>query len=1148
MKIFITQGRICKCQRYLIVHVQGSSSVQTSSKALHVWKKQFGRKCGKGANIVISSSKERFFWVLVHPVFINRKESCKRLKIGICTKSWWLLPVSGRRAPKWEGCKRLPAKKLEYVLKVGGCSLFLVEGLPSGLVIILANLKIGICTKSWWLLPVSSRRAPSGLEGCKRLPAKKLEYVLKVGGCSLFLVEGLPSGLLWAYERLGLHYNSSVKVFPRLRRFRSLKYGTEAIDLLFRKGEVHFDWYLRSNDRENPIVRAAFNMDGVGKSEGAPEKGDETVQCARAARLENFRINIQKIRTLKDEIVAIRKELSNRRKRRKVEQCHYVPKSGVVVDGEGNVEGADATPVEEAPPQGVQEADANQHVVHQAADEAVVDEIVGDEASIEEAPGHETAADEDGAHQAACEAIVEEIGADAATVEGAPVHETAADEDGAHQAACEAVVDEIGADAAPVEGAHVHETTADEDGAHQAACEAVVDEIGADAAHVELAVVHETTAVADEQPFAEEAVDEEYLGDEVPRRDPPAFVDIGGDDQDDEIIPHVEPMVLEPLTTDFGDIRARVYLDKLYQLITRKDIVSSYVCEIIGQLLSTKDCSSLGPREDVDNMVIMFAATMLMYYEKKSTGVIKRMIFNPMFASQFIYDNKRRIANRHVWQLVDYRAFFQPDLVILEDLVTADWVFIPVVTKDHWWCYALKVCTMQFFVIDSLEKGISGRAGIDRSMKYGMARTNMMGKACLIIVMYVNSCNPKYNCRNRKIATGRQRSKKGKRALKKRFLDRLRVGKVSAPYTSARRHGQGCENEIGCAERKISCPGPRGAATMLGAKGGVRVRMTHESSPSVLSIPLLRNIRGLGFVPWNTTGHCSHSATTPPPSVNLGVSSDTMPQRKHRRPQRRHPSSISPSIQPRVGATAITKSPPATIADHDVQSLPAPLDARPVAATTSSKPTTVLPTPSVLSSPATTGATRIAAGHIASPFLFEAQAPIDLRFRLKMNISVEYYGESESSYCSRASKWRNRKGFSSFTGQSVLMGRWLEVNRQGDLVSISDLGVGSVEDLMQRDVSSFRFSAGNIQARVWGWELISLGALHVEGDLGYINYTLLLSISRLLARHSLSRLVKKDRVAGKLGAKGDKNGENGKGKSKSEYGMMVVMLGKDGDD
>ncbi|WVY93110.1 hypothetical protein V8G54_032198 [Vigna mungo] len=136
----------------------------------------------------------------------------------------------------------------------------------------------------------------------------------------------------------------------------------------------------------------------------------------------------------------------------------------------------------------------------------------------------------------------------------------------------------------------------------------------------------------------------------------------------------------------------------------------------MGQLLTTKDCNSLGHRECVDNMVIIFVTTMFMYFEKRSTGSIKRIIFNPMFATHFLNDNKKRIVKRHVWQLSDYQAYFRNDLVRVEDLVNADWVFIPVVNSGHWWCYALKVCTMQFFVIDSLDKGIRGRSGIDRSI------------------------------------------------------------------------------------------------------------------------------------------------------------------------------------------------------------------------------------------------------------------------------------------------------------------------------------------------------------------------------------------------------------------------------------------------
>ncbi|XP_022640768.1 uncharacterized protein LOC106771781 [Vigna radiata var. radiata] len=113
---------------------------------------------------------------------------------------------------------------------------------------------------------------------------------------------------------------------------------------------------------------------------------------------------------------------------------------------------------------------------------------------------------------------------------------------------------------------------------------------------------------------------------------------------------------------------------------------------------------------------------MFMYFEKRSTGVIKRMIFSPMFATHLLTDNKRRVAKKQVWQLIDYQPYFRHDLVRLHDLLSVDWVFIPVVTKNHWWCYALRVCTMQFFVIDSLEKGISGRAGIDRSIAKSIQR------------------------------------------------------------------------------------------------------------------------------------------------------------------------------------------------------------------------------------------------------------------------------------------------------------------------------------------------------------------------------------------------------------------------------------------
>ncbi|WVZ03025.1 hypothetical protein V8G54_023831 [Vigna mungo] len=127
---------------------------------------------------------------------------------------------------------------------------------------------------------------------------------------------------LWLYERLGMHSNSSRK--------------------------VQFDWYLSSTNHQNPIIRAAFNMDAVGRSEETPEKGDDSYESTVATRVEKIRRNNHKIRSLKEEIAAVRKELSDRRKTLNVEQYPSFHEPGVDVDGEGNEEEAASDAHEEA--------------------------------------------------------------------------------------------------------------------------------------------------------------------------------------------------------------------------------------------------------------------------------------------------------------------------------------------------------------------------------------------------------------------------------------------------------------------------------------------------------------------------------------------------------------------------------------------------------------------------------------------------------------------------------------------------------------------------------------------------------------------------------------------------------------------------------
>jgi len=58
----------------------------------------------------------------------------------------------------------------------------------------------------------------------------------------------------------------------------------------------------------------------------------------------------------------------------------------------------------------------------------------------------------------------------------------------------------------------------------------------------------------------------------------------------------------------------------------------SVVVEIQQHVISKVDLRSLGHAEKVDNMVMFFEMFLLMHDEKKRTGMIMRVCFNPMFA------------------------------------------------------------------------------------------------------------------------------------------------------------------------------------------------------------------------------------------------------------------------------------------------------------------------------------------------------------------------------------------------------------------------------------------------------------------------------------------------------------------------------------
>ncbi|BAU01513.1 hypothetical protein LR48_Vigan2378s000100 [Vigna angularis] len=157
----------------------------------------------------------------------------------------------------------------------------------------------------------------------------------------------------------------------------------------------------------------------------------------------------------------------------------------------------------------------------------------------------------------------------------------------------------------------------------------------------------------------------------VQHYDPPAVIDIGEDEEGDVI---VEPMSVRPLRTYVGDPRTQVDFDKLYNSVTAKGIKRSFIAEIFGQPLSTNECESLGPRQYVDNLVVFFASSIFMYFEKRLSGVVKRIVFSPVFGNHMRYDYRRRPSNQHVWQLKDYETYFPVDLIELSDILSANLV------------------------------------------------------------------------------------------------------------------------------------------------------------------------------------------------------------------------------------------------------------------------------------------------------------------------------------------------------------------------------------------------------------------------------------------------------------------------------------------
>ncbi|QCE03605.1 sentrin-specific protease 1 [Vigna unguiculata] len=152
---------------------------------------------------------------------------------------------------------------------------------------------------------------------------------------------------------------------------------------------------------------------------------------------------------------------------------------------------------------------------------------------------------------------------------------------------------------------------------------------------------------------------------------------------------------------------------KLYKDVTVVGCSRTIYVDLNGEILRSDECQCFRPRGWIDNMSIMFAAYEFMYKQKMLTGKISRVIFNPFYTNAVILDCNKRKVNRRVWCLNDYRHYLTRDLVSVQDILTADFLFAPVIYAEHWWCYAFNCKTKEFFVLDSLAHKCRRRKQID---------------------------------------------------------------------------------------------------------------------------------------------------------------------------------------------------------------------------------------------------------------------------------------------------------------------------------------------------------------------------------------------------------------------------------------------------
>ncbi|QCD93355.1 hypothetical protein DEO72_LG5g1430 [Vigna unguiculata] len=114
-----------------------------------------------------------------------------------------------------------------------------------------------------------------------------------------------------------------------------------------------------------------------------------------------------------------------------------------------------------------------------------------------------------------------------------------------------------------------------------------------------------------------------------------------------EIIPIIE---LEKCSLD-------VDLTQLYRILVSEND-RKVVVDINQQILTTIECWGFHPCGKLCNMAILFACNTFMYRQRKLNGLIKRVVFGPLYKTAVVEDSRKVKAKRRQWILGDAWAGF----------------------------------------------------------------------------------------------------------------------------------------------------------------------------------------------------------------------------------------------------------------------------------------------------------------------------------------------------------------------------------------------------------------------------------------------------------------------------------------------------------